>query len=324
MTQLFALIWDTFRECRDKKLFWIMLLISTVVAGAIACISFTASGIEFFFGAISVDYPPAMQGSVDPQALTAAFISYVVISLYIGWAGTVIGLIATAGIFPAFTRSGAIDVVVSKPMSRWTIFLGKYMGALSFILVQSAYFVLVSLVVLRLHTGVWLWGYLWAIPLLTAMFSYLYCVSALAGLWTQSGVGALLVTMIFWMVIWGFSEADALFTMQRHGSLGSGAGTRQVASDAKPSGAATFVHRVSSVLPRTHDVSLLVADKMHALSIQEFAETFASMDEDASPPPDIPAEVTKVPSMARSVGTSLAFEAVVVLIAGFLFSRRDY
>lgn len=317
MTQLFALVWDTFRECRDKKLFWIMLLISTVVAGAIACISFTASGIEFFFGAISVDYPPAMQGTVDPKALTAAFISYVVISLYIGWAGTVIGLIATAGIFPAFTRSGAIDVVVSKPMSRWTIFLGKYVGALSFILVQSAYFVLVSLVVLRMHTGTWLWGYLWAIPLLTAMFSYLYCVSALAGLWTQSGVGALLVTMIFWMVIWGFAEGDALLTMQRHQAA-------KQRIDKPPSAASVLVHRVNSVLPRTQDISLLVADRMNALSIQQFAETFAKMDENAAPPPEIPEEVTKIPSMARSVGTSLAFEAVVVLIAGFVFARRDY
>lgn len=317
MTQLWALIWDTFRECRDKKLFWIMLLISTVVAGVVACIKFTPSGMEFFFGAISVDYPPEMRGSVDPQSLTAAFISYVVISLYIGWAGTLIGLIATAGIFPAFTRSGAIDVVLSKPMSRWTIFLGKYLGALSFILVQAAYFVLVTLVVVRMHTGTWIWGYLWAIPLLTAMFSYLYCVSALAGLWTRSGVGALLVTMIFWAVIWGFSEADGLFIMQRHEAMKRG-------NDAQPTAAATLVHRVNSVLPRTHDVTLLVADKMNALSIQQFAETFAKMDENAAPPPDIPAEITKVPSMARSVGASLAFEAVVVLIAGFVFSRRDY
>jgi hypothetical protein len=207
-------------------------------------------------------------------------------------------------------------VVLSKPMSRWTVFLGKYVGALSFILVQTVYFVLVTLVVIRMHTGTWIWGYLWAIPLLLAMFSYLYCVSALAGLWTRSSVGALLVTLIFWVVIYGFAQGDAVFVMQRYEAAKKG-------REQPPSAAMALVHRVSSVLPRTQDITLLVADKMNALSVKQFAETFAKMDENAASP-DILDEIVKVPSMARSVGTSLAFEAVVVLIAGYVFTRRDY
>ena len=323
MTPLAALIWDTFRECRDKKLFWIMLLISTVVAAGVACIRFTPDGMEFFFGAVSVAYPGPVARNIDAAALTAAFLSYVVVSLYIGWVGTVIGLTATAGIFPSFTQSGAIDVVLSKPLSRWTVFLGKYAGALSFILVQAAYFVLVTLVVIRLHTGQWIWGYLWAIPLLVALFSYLYCISALAGLWTRSGVGALMVTMIFWAVVWGVAQADTVFTL--HGHMGADQPPAASTAQPPPGTAATIIHRVNAILPRTQDIPVLVAQRMGALSLKDFASAFAGGG-DGGPhiSPDAALDAIAKPTIARSVGGSLVFELVVLLIAGTIFARRDY
>lgn len=326
MTQVAALIWDTFRECRDKKLFWIMLLISTVVAGGVACIQFTDKGIELFFGAVDIEYPADVQGTIDPRALTAALISNVFVALYIGWIGTIIGLVATAGIFPTFLQAGAIDVVLSKPMPRWMVFLGKYLGALTFILFQSAYFIVLTLVVIRFQTGVWILGYLWAIPLLVALFSYIYCVTALAGIWTKSGMGAILVTMIFWAVVWGTGEADALFAISRYQAQRTqpGATERTVSTTEK------VVHNLSMVLPRTQDIPAFVARKMGAANIAELARVFTAMDDSKTGDSnrraeiDIPIEAIQTPSMIRSVGGSLAFEAVILTLACIVFSRRDF
>ena len=85
---------------------------------------------------------------------------------------------------------GSIDVVLSKPMTRWQVFLGKYAGSMVFVFVQACIFVLLTFVVIGIRWGCWIPGYLLTIPLVLLLFSYLYCVSVWVAVYFRSTVAA--------------------------------------------------------------------------------------------------------------------------------------
>jgi hypothetical protein len=64
----------------------------------------------------------------------------------------------------------------------------------------------------------------WAVPLVVCIFSYLYCVCALIGLITRSTLAAVLLTLLFWIFLFGVHFADvflldAQFHAQREVSI---------------------------------------------------------------------------------------------------------
>ena len=140
MMQLWAIIVDSFREAKAKKLFWALLAISTLVAAAMACVGFDENGWSFFFGAITKADPSVfieIPAADAAAAIMGALVSNILVGTYIGWVGIVICLIGTAGMFPSLVEPGAVDVVVSKPLPRSLLFLARYVGSLAFVFVQA-------------------------------------------------------------------------------------------------------------------------------------------------------------------------------------------
>ena len=321
--QCWTLVIDTFRELRDKKLFWVMLVISTMVAMALACIGFNKSGWSFFFGAFTVADPVLVKGSSQAASVMAAIVSNFLIGTYIGWMGVVVFLVVTAGVFPSFVESRAIEVVLSKPMSRASVFLGKYMGGLVFVLVQATYFVVLTFLVLRFQLGIWLWGYLWSIPLLVVLFSYIHCVSVLVAIWSRSSMTALICALLFWVSIAGVT------IMERQWGLSGKVRDEGVVlrwSERDKIGKASLV--MSAIMPKTDDISVIAGQLMGASNVYEMMmavvpDDGSLEDEDVQ---EIKLEDQRVTSLSavKSIGSSLAFECVVLLVAWRMFSRRDF
>ena len=322
--QIWALIVDSFRESRDKKLFWIMLIVSTMAAAALACVGFDENGWSFFFGLIKRADPELTRGSAQAAAVMGALVSSFLVGTYIGWLGVVACLTATAGMFPSFLQSGSIDVVLGKPMSRAAIFAGKYLGSLGFVLVQAAYFVLLTLVILRWQLGAWLWGYLWAIPLLVALFSYIYCVCVLVGIWSRSTLASLICALLFWVGVAGVALTESTWGWTENG----GPPARKLRWQERDTfGRTIFV--LHAVLPKTEDIETIVGRQMQAAHLDELLTTVLGdggevMSEDDKQLLQSEADRLETASAAPSVGSSLAFEGVVLLLAWWLFSRKDF
>jgi ABC-type transport system involved in multi-copper enzyme maturation permease subunit len=321
MMQLWALIADSFRESRDRRLFWVLLGLSTLVAAALACIGYDGRNWTVFFGAVRMPAPPQAP-DLAPARVLGGIIAYVLVDNYIGWIGTVLMLIATVGFFPRFMESGRIDVLLSKPIGRVRLFLGKYVGVLSFAFVQAAYFVLLTFLVLRLKSGVWVWGYLWAIPLLVAMFSYIYCVAVLFGMLTRSSLSALLLALLFWVVTAGVYTVEKRLTLQIREAPATAEQFEPIVRTLRP---------IRTVLPKTSDTPILVAQRVDAVKFHELRMLFpadAEGDQEEQLSPERLAAVDEViregVTPLRSVGSSLAFEAVVLALAGWIFVRRDF
>ena len=209
--QFWALIVDSFRESRDRKIFWVMLVIETVIAAAMACLSFEPGKLNILFGVWEIKTNQFTQLAGLRHDLIASLAVHFIMDMVLGWMGVTLALVATAGFFPTLLERGAIDVVLAKPLSRSTLFLGKYLGSTVFVLIQAVFFVAVTFVVIGIRWGTWMPGYLLTIPLLVLLFSYIYCVSAWVGVVYRSTVAAVLLGLGAWVFFAGVQATGDVF-----------------------------------------------------------------------------------------------------------------
>jgi ABC-type transport system involved in multi-copper enzyme maturation permease subunit len=309
--QFWAIIVDSFRESRDRKIFWVMLIISLFVAAAMACFSFEPGKVSILFGVweIETDLYTTM-GRLRGDLIATIVVDFV-LDVVFGMFGIILAIVATAGFFPAFMAGGSIDIVLSKPMSRPALFLAKYIGGLVFILFHACVFVVVTFLVVGFRWHVWLPGYLLTIPLMALLFSYLYAISVLVAVYFRSTVAAVMVTLGAWFVIAGVQSADDTLkqfpSWQEYGTVNAALRTARW------------------ILPNTMDITYLAK---HWSGAAVGTELFMQpQDEDdrefVRGAERIEQERMQI-SPFLTIGSSLLFEAVVLAMAMWRFARRDY
>ena len=102
--------------------------------------------------------------------------------------GLLLTLVWTAGFLPGFLAPQAVAVLLAKPVPRWALLAGKYIGVLAFVLAQAVYFVGGTWLALGLRTGVWDATYLLCIPLLLLQFAVFFGFSLLLAVCCRSTV----------------------------------------------------------------------------------------------------------------------------------------
>jgi ABC-type transport system involved in multi-copper enzyme maturation permease subunit len=306
--QWLALVVDSFRESMDRKIFWILLLLSVVAAATMLCVGFVPGSIDLMFGMWQIETE-----LFDPTRPTyRPMIAYVAVSLMdlvLGTVGILMMIIATAGFFPSFMERGSVDVLLSKPVGRTRLFLGKYLGSMGFVLVQATVFVVLSFLVMGFRWKVWLPRYLLTIPLMVLMFSYLYGVSVLAAVMTRNTIAAIFITLGAWCFVFGVQELNDMLELNPQWQE-----QRTVYYAART---------LKWALPKTQDLRYLAdrwTDAGYAADLIPASQRDPIMMGRLR---ELEEEARKVSAVA-SLGSSLAFEAVVVAAAIWLFSRHDF
>ncbi len=128
--------------------------------------------LRLAFGAVRVPVARDRAGAVH-------FLQLVLAAGVADTLGLLLTLVWTAGFLPGFLDPRALAVLLAKPISRGSLLLGKYLGVLSFVLVQAAYFVVGTWLALAIRTGVWDTVYLRTIPLLLLHFAIFFSFSLL-------------------------------------------------------------------------------------------------------------------------------------------------
>lgn len=114
----------------------------------------------------------------------------------------VIGFIFTAaGYFPGLMKAGAIDLVIAKPIHRWQLFIGKYLGGLGLSAAALLASDLALVVGLGLSTGVWNWSVLASLPLTLFSLGLLFALILLIGIATRSATLSLLGGYAYYLVV---------------------------------------------------------------------------------------------------------------------------
>jgi hypothetical protein len=205
MTQTLALLLDAYRELNAKKMFWVVLILTFLVMAGFSLLgatehTLTIAGREIVSNLTDV--------GINPLGIYKTIFSTLVVGFWLTWLAALLALISTAGIFPDFLSSGAIDLYLARPMSRLRLFFTKYLAGLLFVTLQVTLFSLMSFLILGIRAGLWQPGLFWAIPLVVLFFSYLFAICTFFGVWTRSTIAALLLTLLAWFGIFGIDYVE--------------------------------------------------------------------------------------------------------------------
>jgi ABC-type transport system involved in multi-copper enzyme maturation permease subunit len=208
--QFKALLIDAYRQLSAAKLFWVTFGISILVVVSYGSVGFNEQGISVLFGLWEIESEQLNAGSPWARGLYIGIFSSFLVNIWLAWIATVLALISTCSIFPEFVHSGSIELTISKPISRLKLFFSKYLVSLLFVVLQVAIFCVGVFICIGLRVGEWNPMVFAAIPIVATFFSYLYAVCVLVGIVTRSGITALLITGVFWMVLWTVQTSEAV------------------------------------------------------------------------------------------------------------------
>lgn len=219
------LVRDTFRQALSSRIFWVMLAVTVICTGL--CLSVGVQGGQSLkpegeAELYRADNQPYTGPSPEQGFLTVGFGSIrlllfrdgeaaihfvqVVLAKWVAGAiGLILALVWTAAFLPEFLQPSHAAVLFAKPIPRWTLLVGKYLGVTSFVAFQALLFVGCTWAALGLRTGFWLPGYLLAVPILVFHFAIVYSFSAFLAVCTRSTVACVFGSILFWFICYGMN-----------------------------------------------------------------------------------------------------------------------
>lgn len=323
------LIWDTVRQSLATRIFWVMLFVSGLailfcasmdtvdlptrpVNEAAERLPVTALGgqskevaetygvdviegnVTFLFGAVRVPWNTYREDAVRwMQLVLAGGVADTI--------GLLLALIWTAAFLPTFLEGGAVTVLLAKPIPRWSLLAGKYLGVLVFVAFQASVFVFGTWLALASRTGIWDVHYLVCIPLLVLHFAIFFTFSTLLAVWTRSTITCVVGSLLFWALCWGMNYG-------RHAAL-------TAAEDPTTHVAGSYSLALEAgywMLPKPADFGYFLATAVEA-------DRYFPLHKELKT-----AEKLEALSPELSVLSSLLFALVMLGIAGYEFVKADY
>lgn len=191
MSATIALIKDTFREALARKIFWGLFGLSTVM-------------ILFFLFLLNIDIVEGAMATVTLFGKTVRHVpdvekwvrgTYAAIATFLYTWGMLLAVFASAGLTPSILEPGRIELLLSKPVSRVHILLGRYTGNVLVVSCNIVYLVLGVWLILGVKTGTWSGSFLYSIATTIFVFAVLLTVVVLIGVLFESAALAIMVTV---------------------------------------------------------------------------------------------------------------------------------
>jgi ABC-type transport system involved in multi-copper enzyme maturation permease subunit len=190
-----ALIADTFQEARARWLFWGLFGLSTLL---ILLFLFILN-IDIVAGArATIQIGNSSRSTADIRGFVNTAYGWISIVLYI-W-GTLLAVFASAGLVPVLLEPGRITLLLSKPVSRPMLLLGRYVGNLLIVALNHVYLIVSIWLILGLKTGIWERRFLLAIPISVFMFAVLLCVVVLIGVVFESAALSVMASVALMLI----------------------------------------------------------------------------------------------------------------------------
>lgn len=340
MSRTGAIFYGAYRQLNARKLFWITLGISGLVVVLIGALGIDEDGVSLF----SMHIMPLGADPMSPEVFYKSLFSSLGVGIWLSWIAAILALVSTAGIFPDMINGGGIDLLLCRPISRFRLFLTRYLGGLLFVVLQVGLFTAASFLVIGIRGGAWEPALFLAVPLVTCFFSYLYAVCVLLGVLTRSTLAAVLLTILFWFLLWIAGTVEkgcataAVMAEYENERLEEEIQTleTEAGDPLEEAQLAAAIHRrdqnrrtlktvkqfrnifenINAFLPKTGRTIALL--QRWLISMADLPD----IEEDSFEQRLITQQRSR--SAVFIIGTSLAFEAVVLLLGAWVFCRRDY
>jgi ABC-type transport system involved in multi-copper enzyme maturation permease subunit len=191
-----AIVKDTFREALARKVFWGFYGLSTL------CILFflfilKIDLVEGAMATVSLFGKSAGNG-IDPATLVRGVCGGIAVFLYT-W-GLALAVFASGSLVPSLLEPGRIELLLSKPLSRTHLLLGRYLGILLVVAANIVWLVLGLYVILGIKTHIWAPGFLIACGSALFIFAVMLALITLIGVLWESAALSVMIPVALMML----------------------------------------------------------------------------------------------------------------------------
>ena len=306
------LVWDTFRQSMASGTFWLFLAVTALCVAFCLSVTFrdpvptddpesrleTESGVRpltrqsYLFGAVQ-------KKSLHGREYHARETLFMLGGLGAQTVGLLLALTFTAALLPSFVDPNSALILLAKPIPRWGILLGKFLGVIMFLAVQVSIFVIGTWVAIGAVTGVWPVAYLvGTIPTLLLHYGIYFSFSAMLAVTTRNTAACVIGSILFWLLCWGMNlgrDAVIAYDMPEF------------------SAASRLLSEVGYwTLPKPADLCAATWNNLHPEALSVHITDFARVEEKGAFRPTL------------SMAASLAFAAVIVAVSGYELESADY
>ncbi len=142
------------------------------------------------------------------------FIPYV-LDKFVLSIGIFIAILVTAPMIPQTFEPGALNLLLSKPINRWAMFLAKFCGGCAFITICAAYLFVGIWFILGVRLGIWNNGLLISIPIYVFVFAIYFAVSACTALVFRNAIVSVVIAVLFWAACFGVGITRNILELRR-------------------------------------------------------------------------------------------------------------
>jgi len=188
-TAALALVRDTFREAFARKIFWAFFGCST----ALILFFIFIMRVDVVEGALAT---ASIFGKSGPSQSVEKMVAgvHAAIANFIYSIGMCLAVFASAGLISAVFEPGRIELLLSKPVTRYYILLGRYLGNVLVVACNLFYLIISIWIIFGIKTQVWHAGFLFAGLSSLFVFCVLLTVSLLVGVLWESAAVSIIAT----------------------------------------------------------------------------------------------------------------------------------
>ena len=167
-----TLILGTLREAIARKIFLGFFAISTIII-LVFLLAVNVDSVEGMVDVMETTGDDAVRQLVISSQVFLLDISYLLIITFC--------LISVSSFIPSMLEKGNIDLLLSKPISRAKIILGKFSGGVVLIFFSLVYLLGFVWFILSAKSGYWDFPFLYSILWLTLSFAVIYSLVIFLG-----------------------------------------------------------------------------------------------------------------------------------------------
>ncbi len=184
----------TIREALSRKIIVAFFAISSFVILVFAAL----------FAFVSLDDLVQVSANNDPMMSMATELVkglklFIVAPLFGG--GLFLSIFSASSFIPNMLEKGTVDLLLSKPVSRWQLILGKFLGGVLIVFFNIAYLIISIWVLIGFKFAIWDLSFLYSILTITFTFATLYSLIILVGILTQSSVLAMMLSYLIFFIL---------------------------------------------------------------------------------------------------------------------------
>ena len=112
-----------------------------------------------------------------------------------------LAIFASSSFVPLMLEKGNIDLLLSKPISRTQLLLGKYFGGILVVFINIAFLILGAWIIISLKFSYWNFNFPLVILVITFTFAVLYSLVVLFGIIFRSSVPGMMTAYFIFLIL---------------------------------------------------------------------------------------------------------------------------